>query len=227
MNVVAWPAPEIMELSLRSVVRVTFQPLPTSPTTLEAGMRTSDRNTSLKWATPCAWTSGRISIPGERMSTTKKVSPSCLGTSGSVRATRMPKSAYWALEVHTFCPLTTHSSVPPGPVPGSSTARVASADRSDPAPGSENSWHHHSSPDSSLARYRSCCSAVPCCMSVGPTRAWAAVMNPEVASYRASSWLNTIWCAGVPPRPPNRTGQVRPAQPCSATVRCHSMHRRR
>ena len=86
-------------------------------------------------------------MPGERMSTMKYVSPACLGTSGSVRATRMPKSAYWALEVQTFWPLTTHS-----PVASSSTARVAIDERSEPAPGSENSWHHHSSPRSNGER---------------------------------------------------------------------------
>ena len=155
MNGVAWPAPEIIDDSLRRVVRVTFHPPPTSPTTLSAGMRTSDRKTSLKWATPWAWTRGRISMPGERMSTMKNVSPSCLGTSGSVRATRMPKSAYWAFDVHTFWPFTTQSAVSSAPSP-SRTARVASADRSDPAPGSENSWHHHSSPRSSGSRYRAC-----------------------------------------------------------------------
>ena len=36
--------------------------------------------------------------------------PWCLGTSGSVRAMSMPRSATWPPEVHTFCPLTIHSS---------------------------------------------------------------------------------------------------------------------
>ena len=34
--------------------------------------------------------------------------PACLGTSGSVRASRMPKSAWWAPEFQTFWPFTTH-----------------------------------------------------------------------------------------------------------------------
>ena len=62
----------------------------TSPITFAAGMRTSDRNTSLKCDSPVACTSGRMSMPGVRMSTTKKVMPWCLGASGSVRASRMP-----------------------------------------------------------------------------------------------------------------------------------------
>src|ERR671923_65070 len=36
--------------------------------------------------------------------------PLCLGTSGLVRASRMPQSLCWAPEFHTFCPSTTNSS---------------------------------------------------------------------------------------------------------------------
>ena len=50
----------------------------------------------------------------------------------------MAKSASCAQVVHTFCPLTTHSSP-------SRTAFVASDARSEPAPGSLKSWHHFSS----------------------------------------------------------------------------------
>jgi len=73
------------------------------------------------------------------MSTRKYVMPRCFGTSGSVRASRIPKSAWCAPEFHTFCPFTTHSSP-------SRTARVVSPARSEPAPGSEKSWHQISSP---------------------------------------------------------------------------------
>ena len=54
--------------------------------------------------------------------------PRCLGWSGSVRARRMPRSLKCAPEVHTFWPLTTHSSP-------SRSARVARPARSEPAPG--------------------------------------------------------------------------------------------
>ena len=50
-----------------------------------------------------------------------------------------PRSARCASVFHTFCPLTTHSSP-------SRTARVARPARSEPAPGSQNSWHQISSP---------------------------------------------------------------------------------
>ena len=68
--------------------------------------------------------------------------PWCLGTSGSVRTSSMPRSQNCAAEFHTFWPVTTNSSP-------SRTARHARPARSQPAPGSLNSWHHASSPDSS------------------------------------------------------------------------------
>ena len=150
-----------------------------------------------------ACTSGRTSMPGVRMSTMKKVMPLCLGASGSVRAMRMPKSAWWASEVHTFWPFTTHSSP-------SRTARVPRAARSLPAPGSLNSWHHTSSPRSSGPRYRCCCSGEPWRISGGPTSCWEAPMNPVVTSKARASWLKMMLSLGVPPRPPNALGQAMP-----------------
>ena len=101
--------------------------------------------------------------------------PACLVASGSVRASRMPKSAWWAPELQTFCPFTTH-------VPPSSTARVRSPARSEPAPGSLNSWHHISSPRSTASRWRSCCSGVPWAMRVGPIMFTATENMPVVTS---------------------------------------------
>ena len=106
------------------------QPLPRSPTTHDAGMRASSMKTSLKWATPVIWCSGRTSTPGWRIGRTSMLMPACLGTSQSVRASRMPRSDSSAPDVHTFWPVTTHSSP-------SSSARVVSPARSEPAPGSE------------------------------------------------------------------------------------------
>ena len=59
------------ERSLARVVWATRHPSPTSPSTLAAGMRTSSRNTSLKWASPVICRSGRMSMPGLAMSTRK------------------------------------------------------------------------------------------------------------------------------------------------------------
>ena len=67
--------------------------------------------------------------------------PRCFGASASVRASRMPKSAVSAFDVHTFWPFTTNWSP-------SRRARVCRPARSLPAPGSLNSWHHISSPRS-------------------------------------------------------------------------------
>ena len=69
-------------------------------------------------------------MPGVFIGTRKQLMPWCLGTSGFVRASRMIQCAKWAPEVHTFWPLTTKWSP-------WSTARVWSAARSEPAPGSE------------------------------------------------------------------------------------------
>ena len=68
-----------------------------------------------------------------------QVMPWCFGTSTLVRAMSMPRSAVDPSEVQTFWPLTTHSSP-------SSTARVVRPARSEPAPGSLNSWHHALTP---------------------------------------------------------------------------------
>ena len=68
------------------------------------------------------------------------MSPWCLGASGSVRATSMHHLAWWASVVHTFWPVTTHSSP-------SRTARVFSEARSEPDSGSEKPWHQISSAD--------------------------------------------------------------------------------
>ena len=65
----------------------------------------------------------------------------CLGASGSVRASSRPQRALCARLVHTFWPLTIQSPLPDP----SGTAEVARPARSEPAPGSENSWHQMSS----------------------------------------------------------------------------------
>ena len=76
----------------------------------------------------------------------------------------MPQLAMWAIVVHTFCPVSDHP-------PSTRSARVVSDARSEPAPGSLNSWHHRISPRIVGPIQRSCCSAVPCAMSVGSTQA--------------------------------------------------------
>jgi hypothetical protein len=65
--------------------------------------------------------------------------PLCFGTSGSVRAIRIPNCALWPPLVQILEPLTTYSSP-------SRSARVPRLARSEPASGSENIWHQNSSP---------------------------------------------------------------------------------
>ncbi len=140
--------------SWASVPRVTFHPSPTWPTTLAWGTRASVMNTSLNDRCSFIWRMGRTSTPGWCMSIRKYVRPACLGTSQSVRATRMPMSAWSALVFHTFWPLTIQSSP-------SRTAVVLSPARSEPAVGSLNSWHQEISPVTVGRRNRSFTSSDP------------------------------------------------------------------
>ena len=88
--------------------------------------------------------SGRMLIPGESVSTKNAVIAWWLGVSASpVRVSKMHRCEYWAKLVQTFWPLMIHLSP-------RWTARVVSEARSLPEPGSENPWHHCSSPDSSF-----------------------------------------------------------------------------
>ena len=113
----------------------TVQPLLTSPMRARSCTTASVKNTSLNAVWPVISLSGRTSTPGWCMSSANQVMPWCLGASGLVRASSIPRSARWPPEVHTFWPLTIQTSP-------SFTARVVSPARSEPAPGSLNSWHH-------------------------------------------------------------------------------------
>ena len=68
-----------------------------------------------------------------------------MAASGSVRASSMHHLAWWAIVVHTFWPVTIHSS----PL---RTAFVFSEARSEPDCGSEKPWHQISSADRIGAR---------------------------------------------------------------------------
>ena len=105
-----------------------------------------------------------------------------------------------AEEVHTFCPLTVHTSP-------SRTARVDRLARSEPAPGSENSWHQISSPVHSGRSQRCCCSGVPKASMVG-----AAMPSPMPfrsgwlpGAPAAANWASTAVCrlrgSPCPPSP--------------------------
>ena len=99
-------------------------------------------------------------MPARSIGMMNAVRPLCLTTSGSDRAISSPHSEKRAPELHTFCPLTTHSSP-------SRRARHARPPRSDPAPGSENSWQHSSRAARKRATSCSRCESSPNIMIVG------------------------------------------------------------
>ena len=101
------PPEESPILSLASVTLARRQPSPSSPTRRLAGRRTSSKNT---WLNECAVvmsTMGLIDTPVASMGQMKKEMPRCLGTSGSVRAMRIPNWLWWAPLDQIFEPFTT------------------------------------------------------------------------------------------------------------------------
>ena len=119
--------------------------------------------------------------------------PLCLGASGSVRARQIAQSASARLEVQTFCPL---SSQPPSTF----SARVRSDARSEPAPGSLNSWHQTISPRSVGRDEGLRCSSVPCARIVGSAHSPIGHRGCTMPA-RANSCAMTTCCgrAGVDP----------------------------
>lgn len=119
--------------------------------------------------------------------------PSCLGASGFVRARSIAWSANWATVVQIFWPVIRQP-------PSTRSARVLSEARSDPAPGSLNSWHHTTSPRSVGTASARFCSSVPCATI-------ASVAQPPMSSCgmampaAAISWAMTICSSGPAPRP--------------------------
>ena len=117
--------------------------------------------------------------------------------------------------VQTFWPVTTYSS----PL---STARVFNDARSEPDSGSLKPWHHISSADRIGARKRSFWSSVPWAITVGPPIVSPSTLAICGARERAISSKKIACSICVAPAPPYSVGQVRPAQPRSLSLRCHS-----
>src|SRR3954470_6856077 len=133
---------------------------------------------------------------------------------GSVRASRIAKSASDPHVVQTFCPLTIHSSP-------SSTARVASDARSEPAPGSLNNWHHFSSLRTIGGRNRRFCSSVPYA-----NNAAAVLFSPSGLSARKLYGASTARIApavsGATPRPPYSGAHVGITNPDAPNTGYHA-----
>ena len=158
----------------------TPQPSPTGPSTLSLGTRTSVKKTSPNSADPLIWRSGRASTPSACMSMSSIEMPACRDSSCDVRTIAKIQSPCVALVVQTFCPLTTQESP-------SSSARVLSAARSLPAPGSENPWHQMTSLCSS-GRMMSCfCCSVPIFITVGARKVRPSGLTVSGARARAIS----------------------------------------
>ena len=136
--------------------------------------------------------------------------PRCLGTSGLVRARQMPMSARAATEVQTFWP----SSRQP---PSTRVARVVRAARSEPAPGSLNSWHQRSSPRRVGATHRSVCSGVPWARMVGRAQPATARLGRR-SPASAQTWSMTS-CSTGPASRPHGEGQCGTRRPSSARAR--------
>ena len=188
--------------SWNSVVWATRHPAPTSPSTQPGRTRAPVRNTSQNELPPFICLSGLASTPGWCMSMRKYVRPWCLGRPGSVLASSMPKSAVSAPEFHTFWPSITHSSP-------SGTARVPTLARSEPEPGSLNSWHQAASPSAIGRTNLATCSGVPCSSRVGAARVAATCPDGgPMTPLAASTPVMARASAADAPRPPRPAGHA-------------------
>ena len=70
-----------------------LQPCPSSPTRWATGTRTLSKNISFRLCAPSIEMIGRIVMPGERASISKKLMPRCGFASGSVRTRQNSQSA--------------------------------------------------------------------------------------------------------------------------------------
>ena len=146
----------------------------------------------------------------------KYVMPWCFGTSGSVRASKMPSRCGARPSFQTFCPLTTHSSP-------SRTARVRSPARSEPGA----RLAEQLAPHLVAAQQRR---EVPLLLLLGAVRDERRPDHPDADGEDARVDVEARLLLGedarlgsVPPRPPYSFGHAIPAQPSSYKVRCHSL----
>ena len=106
----------------------------------------------------------------------------------------------------TFWPLTTKWS------PSSARrAVVRTAERSEPASGSEKPWHQISSVERIFSRCFCFWASVPCAMIVGPAMPSPITPRWGGASARAISSRKIAWWLYGADAPPYSFGQVRPA----------------
>ena len=139
--------------------------------------------------------------------------PCRLGTSGSVRASTIAKSEKCAHVLHTFCPLSSQTSP-------SRSARHPSDARSEPAPGSLNSWHHFSSLLTIGGRNRSRCSSDPYANSAAAVLFKPSGLSRPRLNGRSSASIARA-SSGVASRPPYARGHVGTTKPDAANTGYH------
>src|ERR1700730_1988096 len=127
--------------------------------------------------------------------------PLCLGALGSVLASSAPHCENCAAVVQIFCPLMRQP-------PSTLVALVLRPARSDPAPGSENSWHQIISPRNVGGRKRCFCSSVPNATIDGTIHA-AMPIGGRRPSPGGDSWGVMVCSPGSRGRPPWGPAQVR------------------
>src|SRR5271167_3376877 len=119
--------------------------------------------------------------------------PLCFGAEGSVLASSAPHCEYCAAVVQIFCPVMRQP-------PSARVALVVSPARSDPAPGSENSWHQTISPRKVGGRNRCFCSSVPNATIEGMIHA-AMPTCGRLTRPVVNSWAMMICSTGLDARP--------------------------
>src|SRR5581483_11324619 len=198
-----------------SVPITTFHPPSTSPTTLPAAVLAPAKNTSQNSSPPARLRMVRTSTPGWWRGTSSIEIPRWRGASRLVWHSTYSQSARCPKVVQTFCPSMTHSSP-------SSSARVVSEARSEPAPGSLKPCPHISSHAVMAGRNRCFCAGVPNSMRVGPNRSLPCTPTQYGASAAACSmWNRSSWRA-VPPRPPYSAGHDTLSHRPAARARSHA-----
>src|SRR6266481_345990 len=208
------PMPPIMSRSCVSKYFAMSHPLFSFPTRFAFGTSTSSKKVWQNGDAPEMSVIGLVETPGLSMSNNRKLMPSCLGASGSVRTRQKIQSALSAYEVQILEPLTTNWS----PL---SSARVCSEARSEPEPGSEYPWHHRISPRAILGRCSRFCSSDPYFNSAGPSIQIPKLSSGERQPSARISWRKILVSSRESPPPPCSRGHSGTVQPFSAIAPSH------
>src|SRR5216684_6358837 len=131
-----------------------------------------------------------------------------------VRASRIAWAASWARLVQIFWPWIRQP-------PVTLVALVRNDARSDPASGSEKSWHQISSPVRIGRRKRRLAACDPKWAMVGPAKSSPIVLSRSGAPARSHSSPKIARIGSSSPCPPYSRGQVSPAYPASKSIACH------